>query len=95
MQESTASNFTAEKEGMINFYHSTWFHNQDDSSLYRHCYENLKYHSKSKNSTGISSSVLKITSCPKFFRIFKIEVIANKQYQKENTMLCFLMLSSQ
>jgi len=79
MQEPTASNFIVEKEGMINFYQSTWCHTQDDSSLYRHRFENLKYHSKAKNSTSISSSVLKITSCPKVFRIFKIEVIDNKQ----------------
>jgi len=61
MEETTTSNFSVEKEGMINFYQSTWCHNQDDSALYRHCYENLKYHSKAKNCTSISSSVLKIT----------------------------------
>ena len=90
MEEPTTSNFTVEKEGMINFYQSTWCHNQDDSYLYRHCYENLKYHSKAKNSTSISSLVLKIPSCPKFFRIFKIEVIANKQNKKR--LQCFVFL---
>jgi len=44
MQEPTISNFMVEKEGMINFRQSTWCHNQDNSSLYRHCDENLKYH---------------------------------------------------
>ena len=67
----------------------------DDSSLYRHCYENLNYHSKAKNDTSISSSVHKIAVCPKFFTIFKIKIIANKQQQKEITVLCFLMLSSE
>jgi hypothetical protein len=61
MEEPTTSNFMVEKEGMINFYQSAWCHNQDDSSLYRHCYENLKYHSKTKNATSISPSVHKIT----------------------------------
>jgi hypothetical protein len=63
MEEPTTSHFMVEK-GMINFYQSTWCHNQDDSSLYRHCYENLKYHSKAKNATSISSSVHKTASCP-------------------------------
>jgi len=78
MEEPTTSNFMVEKEG-INFCQSTWCHNQDDSSLYRHCDENLKYHSKAHNATSISSSVHKIASCPKFFRILKIKIIANKQ----------------
>jgi hypothetical protein len=43
--KEVTSNFMVEKEGMINFYESTWRHNQDDTCLYRHCYENLKYHS--------------------------------------------------
>ena len=84
------------KEGMINFFQSTCCHNQDDSSLYRHCYENLKYHSKvNKNATSISSSAHKIASCPNFFRILKIKIIANKQQQKHITMLCFVMFSSE
>ena len=69
----------AEKEGMINFYQSTRCHNQDDSSLYRHCDEKLKYHSQAINAKSISSSAHKIASCPKFFRTFKIKIIANKQ----------------
>jgi len=68
-----------EKEGMINFYQSTSCHNQDDNSLYTHCFENLKYHSQAKNATTVSSSVHKIASCPNFFGIFKIKIIANKQ----------------
>jgi thiol-disulfide isomerase/thioredoxin len=52
MEEPTTSNFKVEKEVMINFYQSTWCHNQDDSSLYRHCYENLKYHSRAMNDTS-------------------------------------------
>jgi len=79
MENPTTSNFMVEKEGMINFYQSTWCHNQDDSSFYRHRYENLKYHSKANNATSVSSSVHKIASCPKFFRIFKIKIIANKE----------------
>jgi len=85
----------AEKEGMINFYQSTRCHNQDDSSLYRHCNEKLKYHSQAINAKSISSSAHKIASCPKFFRIFKIKIIANKQQQKQITMLCFVMFSSE
>ena len=79
MEETTTSHFMVEKEGMINFYQSTWCHKQDNSSLYTHCYENLKYHSKANNATSISSSVHKMASCSKFFRIFKIKKIANKQ----------------
>ena len=70
MEEPTTSNFMVEKEEVINFYQSTWCHKQDHSSLYRHCYENFKYHSKAKNATSIASSVLKIASCPKFYRNF-------------------------
>jgi hypothetical protein len=70
MEEPTTSNFIVEKR-MINSYRSAWCHNQDDSSLCRHCYENLKYHSKAKNATNISSSVHKIASCPKIFRFLK------------------------
>ena len=79
MEEHTSSNFTVEKEGMIDIYQSTGFHNKDDSSLHRQCYENLKYHSNAKNATSISSSVHKIASCPNFLRIFKIKITANKQ----------------
>jgi len=79
MKEPTTSNFLVGKEGMINFYRSTWCHNKDDSSLYRHSYEILKYYSKAKNATSVSSSVQKIASCPKFFRFFKIKIFANKQ----------------
>ena len=79
LKEPTTSNFIVEKEGMIDIYQSTGCHNKDDSSLYRQCYENLKYHSKAKNATSISSSVHKIASCPNFFRILKIKIIANKQ----------------
>jgi hypothetical protein len=78
MEEPTNSNFMVQK-GMIKFYQSTWRHNQDESSLYRHCYENLKYQSKAKNAKSISSSVHKIASCPNFFRKFRIKIIANKQ----------------
>ena len=35
MEEPTTSNFMVEKEWTINFYQSTWCHNQDDSSLYK------------------------------------------------------------
>ena len=71
MEEPTTSNFMIEKEGMINFYQSTLCHNQDNSSLYTHCCENLKYHSKGKNVTSISSSVHTIAFCPNFFRILE------------------------
>ena len=77
MDEATTSNFLAEKQGMINFYQSTLFHNQDDSSVCRHGYENLIYHLRATNSKSISFSVNKITSCPTF-KIFKIKIIANK-----------------
>ena len=43
----------------------------DDCSVYRHFYENLKYHSKTKNDTSISSSVHKIAVCPKTFKYLK------------------------
>jgi len=67
MEDPTISNFMVGKERMINFFQSTCFLNQDDSSLYRHCYENLKYHSKVNiNATSISSSAHKIASSPKF-----------------------------
>ena len=79
MDKPTTCNSMVEKEAMINFYHSTWYHNPDDNSLYEHCYENLKYHSKAKNATSMSSSVLQIASCPNVFRIFKLKIIANKQ----------------
>jgi hypothetical protein len=79
MKEPTVSNCMAENEGMINSYQSTWCHNQDNSSLYRHCYESLKYHSKAKNATNISSSIHKIASCPNIWRNFRIKIIANKQ----------------
>ena len=96
MEDPTISNFMVGKEGMINIFQSTCCHNQDNSSLYRHCYENLKYHSKvNKNATSISSSAHKIASCPNFFRILKIKIIANKQQQKHITMLCFVMFSSE
>ena len=55
MEKPTISNFMVEKEGMINFYQSTWCHNQVHSSLYRHCCENLKYHRKAKKVISISS----------------------------------------
>jgi hypothetical protein len=74
---------------------STLCHNKDDSCLYRHHYENLKYHWKAKNATSISSSVQKITSYSKFFRSFKINLFANKQKQKQMNMLCFLMFFSE
>jgi len=97
MEEPTTSNFMVEKERMINFYYSTWSHNQDDSSLYRHCYENLKYHSKSKNATSSSSLVLRIASCPNIFTIFKIQIIVNLrwshipyQWQGEQTQCPYL-----
>jgi len=67
MEEPTTSNFMVGKEGMVNFYQSTCCHNQDNSSLYRHCDKNLKYHSKvNKNATSISTSAHKIASCPNF-----------------------------
>jgi len=70
MEDPTISKFMVEKEGMVNFHQSTRCHNQEDSSLYRHCDENLKYHSKvNKNATSISSWAHKIASCPNFFRI--------------------------
>ena len=78
MEETTTSNFMVEREGMINFSQSTWCHNTDDSSVYKYCYENFKYHSVAKNSTSISSSIYKIT-CAKFLRIFKMNIFANKQ----------------
>ena len=53
----------------------------DNSSLYRHCYENLKYQSKAKNDTSISSSVYKIAVWPKFLEYLK-KIITNKQQQK-------------
>jgi len=80
MKELATSNFMVEKEGMINFYQSTWSDNQYESSLYRHCYKNLKYHSKSKNATSISSLVLRIASCPNIFIIFKIQIIVNLRW---------------
>ena len=95
MEDPTISNFMVGKEVMINFCQSKCCHNKDDSSLYRHRYENLKYHSKvNKNATCISSSAHKIASSPNFFRILKIKIIANKQQQKHITMLCFVMFSS-
>jgi len=54
MEEPTTSNFLIEKEGIINFYQYTQCHKQDDSSLYRHCCENFKYHTNTKNATSIS-----------------------------------------
>ena len=67
IQDPTISNFMVGKEGMINFFQSTCCNNQDDSSLYRHRYGNLKYHSKvGKNATSISSWAHKIASCPNF-----------------------------
>jgi len=89
MVEPATSNFMVEKEGTVNFCQSTRCHNQDDSSLYRHCYENLKYHSNAQNAKSISSSVHKITSCLKFFRFLKIKIIANKQLQ--NTLQCCVL----
>jgi len=71
--ELATFNFMVEKEGMINFYKSTSCHNQDDNSLYTHCFENLKYHSQAMNATTVSSSVHKRASCPKIFGIFKIK----------------------
>jgi len=71
MAQPTTFNFTVEKEGVLNFYQSTWCHNQDNSSVYRHCYENLKYHSEAKNATSISSSVHKTASCLKFLEFLK------------------------
>jgi len=64
--QPTTINFIVEKEGMLNFYQSTRCHNQDDSFVYRHCSENLKCHSKTKNPTSNSTSVHKIASCPTF-----------------------------
>jgi len=52
---------------------------QDDRSLYRHCCENLKYHSKIKKATSMSSSAHKMLSSPNIFRIFNIKITANKQ----------------
>ena len=91
MEEPTTCNFMVGKEGMINFCQSTRCQKQDDSSLYKHCYENLIYHSKAQNATSISSSAHKIASFPNFFRILKIKITAKKQYQKEITVLCFVM----
>jgi hypothetical protein len=79
MEQPTTSNFMVENEEMLNFYLSTSCQTHGNSSLYRHCYENLKYHSKVKKATCISSSVHKIASCSKFFRLFKISIISNKQ----------------
>jgi len=67
MEELISSDFMVEKGGMINFSQSTLSHNQDDSSLYRHRYENLKYHSQASNTTSISSSVLRTDARPNFF----------------------------
>ena len=79
LEEPTISNYTVEKEGMINFYQSTRCHNQHDGSLYRHYCEILKYHSKAKSATIVSSSLHMLGSCNKFFIILKIKVIVNKQ----------------
>jgi hypothetical protein len=73
MEEPTTSHFLVEKEGMKNFYQSTWCHNQDDSSLYKHRYESLKYQSKAKNATSFSSSVHTIASFPHFLGFLKYE----------------------
>jgi len=80
MEEIITSDFMVEKAGMIIFYQSTLSHNQDDSSLHRHCYVNLKYHSQASNNTSISSSVVRIAGRPICFLIFKTKIIvANNQ----------------
>ena len=59
MEEPTTSNLMVEEEGMTNYHQSTWCLNPHESSVYRHFYENLKYHSKAKNATRIFSSLHK------------------------------------
>ena len=89
MEEPNTSNFMVEKEGLINIYQSEWCHSQNESSLYWNCYENLKYNSQANNATSISSWVHKIASRPKFFRFFKIKIIANKKYAKNDNNTVF------
>jgi hypothetical protein len=66
MMVERTSIFIADNEITINLYQSTRCYNEQRSSLYGHCYQNLKLQSKAMNASQVYSIVYQIVSCTNY-----------------------------